>query len=315
MSSIIVYAESTGGKFRKAALEAISYAKALAQMAGTTVKAITINADSSEELYKYGADKVIKISDASLNSFDPVTYAKAIAKQIDAEIVIISHTNNGGSIAPLLAIEANAALITNAMELPTSASPLTVKRKSFSSKGIMQVEGGNGTKILTILQGSYGIKENAVAGSEEVGSIDAIASKLATEEVKTVSNKVDLKEAELVVSAGRGMKAPENWGMIEELADLLGAATACSKPCSDIGWRPHSEHVGQTGKAISPNLYIAVGISGAIQHLAGVSSSNTIVVINSDPEAPFFKAADYGVVGDAFDVVPKLIQEIKALRA
>jgi electron transfer flavoprotein alpha subunit len=315
MSSIIVFAESTNGKFRKAALEAVSYAKATAQMAGTTVKAITINADSSDELYKYGVDKVVKITDDSLKSFDPTTYAKAIAKNIDAEIIILSHTNNGGSIAPLLAIETKASLITNALELPTNTTPLTVKRKAFSSKGIMQVEGGQGTKILTILQGSFGVKENPVSGSEEIGVTDSIASKLSSEEVKAASTKVDLKEAELVVSAGRGMKGPENWGMIEELADLLGAATACSKPCSDIGWRPHSEHVGQTGKAISPNLYIAVGISGAIQHLAGVGSSNTIVVINSDPEAPFFKAADYGVVGDAFDIVPKLIHEIRAIKA
>ncbi len=315
MSSIIVFAESTNGKFRKATLEAVSYAKAVAQMTGSTVKAITINADSSDELYKYGADKVLKITDESLKTLDPVTYAKALAKHIDEEIVIISHTINGGSIAPILAIEAKGSLITNALELPTNAAPLTVKRKSFSSKGIMQVEGGSGLKIVTILQGSYGVKENPVSGSEEIVTIDSLASKLSTEQVQAVSEKIDLKEAELVVSAGRGMKGPENWGMIEELADLIGAATACSKPCSDIGWRPHSEHVGQTGKAISPSLYIAVGISGAIQHLAGVGSSNTIVVINSDPEAPFFKAADYGVVGDAFDILPKLIQEIKAIKS
>ncbi|MFA9290045.1 MAG: electron transfer flavoprotein subunit alpha/FixB family protein [Solirubrobacteraceae bacterium] len=315
MSTIIVFAETANGKFRKASLEAVSYAYAVSQLLGSSVKAIAFNATSAEELYKYGASKVVNVTSEVLKTFDPTTYAKAIAKLIDSDIVIIPHTNNGGSLAGLLAIESNGALITNALEIPSSVSPFVVKRKSFSSKGIMQVEAGDGLKLITILQGSYGIKENQVEGSVEVISIDELSTKLITEEMLAANEKIDLKEADLVVSAGRGMKGPENWGMIEELANLIGAATACSKPCSDIGWRPHSEHVGQTGKAISPSLYIAVGISGAIQHLAGVGSSNTIVVINSDPEAPFFKAADYGVVGDAFDIVPKLISEIKALNA
>ncbi|MGB2445160.1 MAG: electron transfer flavoprotein subunit alpha/FixB family protein, partial [Schleiferiaceae bacterium] len=197
---------------------------------------------------------------------------------------------------------------------PTSTSPVTVERGAFSSKGIETILLNSGLPIISFVPNAIGIKEEAGAGA--MTSVDAAgADKLTTNEVSVASGKVALPEAEIVVSAGRGMKGPENWGMIEELADVLGAATACSKPVSDIGWRPHSEHVGQTGIQVNPNLYIAVGISGAIQHLAGVSASKTIVAINTDPEAPFFKAADYGIVGDAFEVVPQLIEELRAFKA
>ena len=214
----------------------------------------------------------------------------------------------------MLAVQKNYSLITNAIAAPESLSPFQVKRRAFSGKGFMHAKAEGEGVIVTVSQNAFGVKENPVSGSEEVKDLA-----VANEDTKVLSHeqssgKLDLKEAEIVVSAGRGMKGPENWGVIEDLANTLGAATACSKPVSDIGWRPHTEHVGQTGKAIAPNLYIAVGISGAIQHLAGVNSSKTIVVINSDPEAPFFKSADYGVVGDALQIVPALNEMIKAFK-
>src|SRR5690606_15798017 len=232
----------------------------------------------------------------------------------DGSVIIFPHTTDASSVAPMLAVMKDFALITNVLEAPESTSPFQVKRRAFSGKGYMHAKAEGQGVIITVSQNAFGVKESAVAGSEEVKDLT-----IANEDTKVLcheqsSGKLDLKEAEVVVSAGRGMKGPENWGMIEDLANTLGAATACSKPVSDIGWRPHSEHVGQTGKAISPNLYIAVGISGAIQHLAGVNSSKTIVVINSDAEAPFFKSADYGVVGDAFQIIPALTEKIKALK-
>jgi len=315
--AIFVYAESHDGKYKKAGLEAVSYAKAVADLAGDTVTAIAFNVtESSEELYKYGATKVLKVDNASLKNFDANAYAKAIAELAAGDVVVLPSTNDAGSVAPLLALKLGAALVTNVEKAPKGVSPLTVDRKAFSGKGIETVA-VSGKAVVTVLQNSYGVKENAVTGSEEsvsvaVSDADVKVKVVGTEVAQT--GAIDLKEAEIVVSAGRGLKGPENWGMIEELAQLLGAATASSKPVADIGWRPHSEHVGQTGKAIAPNLYIAIGISGAIQHLAGVNGSKTIVVINNDAEAPFFKAADYGIVGDAFEVVPKLIEEIKKLK-
>ncbi len=313
--AIFVYAENINGIYKKAAFEAVSYAKAIADKNGDTVTAISINpTDSSDLLYKYGANQVLNIKDEGLKSFSAKAYAQAVSEVADGNVIVFPHTTDASSIAPMLAIMKNFSLITNAIETPESMSPFQVKRRAFSGKGMMHAKADAAGVIVTISQNAYGIKENAVAGSEEVKNLS-----VANEDTKVISHeqssgKLDLKEAEIVVSAGRGMKGPENWGMIEDLANLLGAATACSKPVSDIGWRPHSEHVGQTGKAISPNLYIAVGISGAIQHLAGVNSSKTIVVINSDPEAPFFKSADYGVVGDAFQIIPELTQKIKALK-
>ena len=313
--AVFVYAENINGIYKKAAFEAVSYAKAVAGQLGETVTAISVNpTDSSDLLYKFGADKVINIKDEGLKNFSAKAYAKAVSEVADGNILVFPHTTDASSIAPMLAIMKNYSLITNVLEAPESITPFQVKRRAFSGKGFMHAKADAAGVIVTVSQNAFGVKENPASGTEEVKNLT-----IENEDTKVLSHeqssgKLDLKEAEIVVSAGRGMKGPENWGMIEDLADTLGAATACSKPVSDIGWRPHSEHVGQTGKAIAPNLYIAVGISGAIQHLAGVNSSKTIVVINSDPEAPFFKSADYGIVGDAFQIIPELTQKIKALK-
>ena len=313
--AIFVYAENINGIYKKAAFEAVSYAKAIADQAGETVTAISINpTDASDLLYKYGASNVINVKDEGLKNFSARAYAQAVNELANGNIIVFPHTTDASSIAPMLAVIKDYSLITNVLEAPENLAPFQVKRRAFSGKGFMHAKADSAGVIVTVSQNAFGVKENTVAGSEEVKNLS-----IANEDTKVISHeqssgKLDLKEAEIVVSAGRGLKGPENWGMIEDLATLLGAATACSQPVSDIGWRGHNEHVGQTGKAISPNLYIAIGISGAIQHLAGVNSSKTIVVINSDPEAPFFKSADYGVVGDAFQIIPELTQKIKALK-
>ncbi len=313
--AVFVYAENINGIYKKAAFEAVSYAKAIADQLGETVSAITINpTDSSDLLYKYGANNVINVKDEGLKNFSAKAHAQAVKEVANGNIIVFPHTTDASSVAPMLAVMNDYSLITNVLEAPESISPFQVKRRAFSGKGFMHAKADAQGVIVTVSQNAFGVKENPVAGTEEVKNLS-----IANDDTKVISHeqssgKLDLKEAEIVVSAGRGMKAPENWGMVEDLANVLGAATACSKPVSDIGWRPHSEHVGQTGKAISPNLYIAIGISGAIQHLAGVNSSKTIVVINSDADAPFFKSADYGVVGDAFQVIPELTQKIKALK-
>ena len=315
--AVLVYAESWNGSFKKATFEAVSYAAQLANKIGTDAIAITIaHQGDANELGNYGANKVLTITDETLNSFNNQSYANAIvaaSNHVNAETVVISNTNNGKAIAPIIAAKRESALITNAIELPSTLSPFTIKRKAFSSKAFALFSSDSNQKVISITPNAFGIHEIQVSTTIESFSYNTTDSdqRLKSVSVDSATGKIPLPEAELVVSAGRGLKGPENWGMIEELADLLGAATACSKPVSDIGWRSHSEHVGQTGIAINPQLYIAVGISGAIQHLAGVNASKNIVVINTDPEAPFFKAADYGIVGDAFEVVPKLIEAIK----
>lgn len=312
--SIFVYTENISGAYKKAALEAVSYAKTVADMSGADVVAVSINpTDAADVLYKYGASKVVTLKSDALKSFNPKAYAEALATVVDG-VVVFPHSTDASSVAPMLAVIKNASLLTNVVSAPVAVSPFEAKRKSFSGKAFMDAKAHGENVVVTVSQNSFGVKENPVAGSEEVKEVSVSAEGLTVVNQEKSSGKLDLKEAEVVVSAGRGMKGPENWGMIEELANVLGAATACSKPVSDIGWRSHSEHVGQTGKAIAPNLYIAVGISGAIQHLAGVNSSKTIVVINNDAEAPFFKSADYGVVGDAFQIIPALTEKIKALK-
>ncbi|WP_418637308.1 electron transfer flavoprotein subunit alpha/FixB family protein [Winogradskyella sp.] len=316
--SILVYTESENGKFKKAALEVVSYAKAVADQMGTSVTAVAVNADNAETLGNYGASKVLSIKDESLNSFNAKKYAAAIegaAKNEDAKVVVISASANSKYLAPLLAVGLEAGYVSNVIAVPSSVSPFTVKHSAFTNKAFANTEITTDVKIVGLSNNSFGLVETEGSANVEDFSPSIPESGVKVESVDKATDKVSIADAEIVVSGGRGLKGPENWGMIEELAEVLGAATACSKPVSDLGWRPHSEHVGQTGKPVASNLYIAIGISGAIQHLAGINSSKVKVVINTDPEAPFFKAADYGVVGDAFEVVPKLIEKLKAFKA
>lgn len=318
--SILLYAESAEGKLKKVAFELASYAKKIADQTGTTVTAVTINASDVSELAKYGVSKVLKVADDKLKSFNAKAYADTIkqaAQKEGAKIVLVASTTDSLYIAPLLAVGLEAGYASNVVALPESTSPFLVKRNAYSMKAFSFTEITSDVKLLAIAKNSFGLVENGVSLSEEAftPSLNDADFSVKVESVEKVTGKVTIADAEVVVSGGRGLKGPENWGMIEELASVLGAATACSKPVSDLGWRPHSEHVGQTGKPVASNLYIAVGISGAIQHIAGINASKVKVVINTDPEAPFFKVADYGVVGDAFDVVPKLIEKLKAFKA
>ena len=318
--SILIYAESAEGKFKKVAFELASYAKKVADAMGTSVTAVTVNASNTSELGKYGVSKVLQVPNDQLTTFNAKAYASVIQQAAEKErtsLVVLSSTTDSLYLAPLVAVSLKAGYASNVVALPVSTSPFQVKRTAFSNKAFNVTELTTAVKVIGLAKNSYGLNEDAVATSEEAftPAIDGSAFGVKVENVEKVTGKVTIADAEIVVSAGRGMKGPENWGMIEELASVLGAATACSKPVSDIGWRPHSEHVGQTGKPVASNLYIAVGISGAIQHIAGINSSKVKVVINSDPEAPFFKVADYGIVGDAFEVVPKLIEKLKAFKA
>jgi electron transfer flavoprotein alpha subunit len=318
--SVLVYTESEEGTFKKIAFEAVSYAKGVADQLNTTVTAVSINGNDSSELGKYGASKVIKISNADLSSFNAEAYAEAIsesAKKENSNVVILSSSANSKYLAPLLAIHLEAGFVPNVIELPLKTEPFTVKSNVFSNKAFAFNEINTPTKIIGLAKNSFGLVENEVSVSEVDFSPTLSVGDFNTKVVSIdrATDKVTIADADIVVSGGRGMKGPENWGILEELAETLGAATACSKPVSDMGWRPHSEHVGQTGKPVSSNLYIAIGISGAIQHLAGVNSSKVKVVINNDPEAPFFKAADYGIVGDAFEIVPQLTEKLKAFKA
>ena len=316
--SVLVYTESEKGNFKKIALEVASYAKAVANQMGTTVTAITINANDTSELGKYGVDKVLKVNNPSLDTFNAKTYADVIKQAAEKEgtkVVVVSSSADSKYLAPLLAVGLHAGYASNVVEAPTSASPFTVKRTAFTNKAFNFTTIDTDVKIVGVSNNSFGLVENSGSASAEDFSPSVLDNGVHVDSVDKATNTVSIADAEIVVSAGRGLKGPENWGMVEELASVLGAATACSKPVSDLGWRPHSEHVGQTGKPVAANLYIAIGISGAIQHLAGINASKVKVVINTDPEAPFFKAADYGVVGDAFEVVPKLIEKLKEFKA
>ena len=269
-----------------------------------------------DDLFEYGADKIVHVISDNLADFQPTLIAEAIQKTAESnssKIVIFSHDLSGKSVAPILAAKMNAGIVTGAVDLPNTDGDFTVKKAVFSGKAFAHVKVNTDVKIISLTPNSVEKKEFGKSASVEQSDISLSDSRLKVKEQKMESTDLPLTEAELVVSAGRGLKGPENWGMIEDLAKELGAATACSRPVSDMDWRPHHEHVGQTGVAIRPNLYIAVGISGAIQHLAGVNQSKVIVVINTDPEAPFFKSADYGIVGDAFEVVPKLVAAAKEM--
>jgi electron transfer flavoprotein alpha subunit len=319
--SVLVYVEQVDGKFKKSVFEAVSYAKAIADKQSSNLTAISIgNVGENElkELGKYGASKVLNVSNDQLKNFVNQAYAAVIAeaaKKENSDVIVLSNSFSGKGLGPRIAVKLEAGLVDGAVELPQlDGGKFLVKKTAFSGKAFAITELTSAIKVIALNPNAFGTKENVTDATIEAFNPEIKSTDLAAivKEVIRATNKISLPDAELVVSAGRGLKGPENWGMIEELASLLGAATACSKPVSDADWRPHEEHVGQTGIAISPNLYIAIGISGAIQHLAGVSSSKVIVVINKDPEAPFFKVADYGIVGDAFEVVPKLIEALKA---
>ncbi len=311
MKNILVFAESADNTFKKSTQEAISYAREISETVGGTVTALVIGATDGSNLGNYGAHQVVNVDyTGSFTSDAYSTIIAEVAKSLQADLLVVSNTYSGKSVAPRVAAVLDASLATNVISLPVTSDGFAVKRGVFSGKAFAWVNLTKSCKVLSITPNSFEIKTWGGDATKSSQSISA-ASGIAVEQVNKVTGKIALTEAEVVISGGRGLKGPENWGMIEELADALGAATACSKPVSDMGWRPHSEHVGQTGITIKPNLYIAVGISGAIQHLAGVSSSKVIVAINKDPEAPFFKAADYGIVGDAFDVLPKIIAAAK----
>ncbi len=317
--AVVVYTESENGKLKKSALEVAAYAKHVADQLGLSVTAVAINVEDPASLGTYGVAKVLGVSNQALQGFNAKAYANVIAQaaeQENAKVVIISSSADSKYLSGILAAKLNAGYVPNVVAPPETTSPFVVKRTAFSNKGFAHTEITAEVKIIGVSNNAFGLVENPTNASLEEFSPAVNDSDFGAKsvEVDKVVGKATIADADIVVSGGRGLKGPENWGMIEELAGILGAATACSKPVSDLGWRPHGEHVGQTGKPVASNLYIAIGISGAIQHLAGVSASKTKVVINNDPEAPFFKAADYGVVGDAFEVVPELIEKLKEFK-
>lgn len=312
---ILAYIETQNGIFKKNALEVLSYACALGKLSSKEIVALTINAQTPSELEKYGASRIICVNNPCLDTFSAKTYCAVIeqvAKKINAETIVLSSSPNARYIAPILAIRYEASYLSNITSLPDEEG---FSKTIFSSKIQAKIQTNLPKKIIGLAQNSFGIKENLVSAKIENFSFELTENQSQIKKISDEKNggKVSISEASIVVSAGRGLKAPENWHLVENLAEVLGAATACTKPVSDMGWRPHSEHVGQTGKPVACDLYIAIGISGAIQHLAGVNASKVKVVINSDPEAPFFKAADYGIVGDAFEIVPRLTEKLKSV--
>jgi len=316
--SILVYTESENGKFKKSAFELASYGRAIADNLGVELIAVSFNQQDPKPLEAYGIDRLIQIDHPSVEDFTVLQYAAnitKIAQEKSSKLILLSSSANAKYLAPQLAVSLSAGYASNVVGLPLQLEPLTLKRSCFTNKAFNTCILENEINIVGLSNNSFGIFENSKQMSIEQGSVVDTALNLKVEKVEKSIGKVTIADADIVVSGGRGLKGPENWHLIEDLADTLGAATACSKPVSDMGWRPHSEHVGQTGKPVASNLYIAVGVSGAIQHLAGINSSKIKVVINNDPEAPFFKAADYGVVGDAFEVVPELIEKLKAFKS
>ena len=314
--TLLTYIESENGKIKKAGLEVASYGKALADQLNYSTVALVFGVDDATILHNYGIEKILNVK--SSISFEAELFAdiiKQAAEKEQSNVIVLSNSANSKYLAPILSIKTNSGYASNAVELPKSISPFTIKKSVFSNKAFSYTEILTDKKIISLSNNAFGLVENIVNGIVEEFSPQEPKSNIEIKGTDKVNDKISIADAEIVVSAGRGLKGPENWGLIENLADVLGAATACSKPVSDLGWRPHSEHVGQTGKPVASNLYIAIGISGAIQHLAGVNSSKIKVVINTDPEAPFFKAADYGVVGDAFEVVPKLTEKLKAFKS
>ena len=319
--SILVYTENWDGKFKKLSFELVSYAAAVAKEMGSTVTALSIGNVADDELNKlgnYGAAKVLNVADERFNSLDNRALSKAVvaaAKNEGAKVVIFSHNNLGKALAPRVSVKLDGGMVSGVTAMPVSFDPFVLKKKVFTGKAFANVQIDAEVKVITLSQNSFELVETGGAASVEafdpqVGDGDFSTT---VNETKKITGKVLLSDAEIVISGGRGMKSGDNWGQLEELADLLGAGLACSRPVSDEGWRTHDEHVGQTGKIIAPNLYFALGISGAIQHLGGVSSSKFIVAVNKDPEAPIFEAADYGIVGDVFKVLPQLIEGVKEM--
>jgi electron transfer flavoprotein alpha subunit len=317
--SVLVFIDHSDGQIKKTSLEALSYGAALGKQMGVPTEGVllgNVNEDLSS-LGKYGIQKIHQLKQESLNQLDAEQYIRIIstlAESGGATVIIVSHTNTGRAIAPGLSARLKAGLVTGATELPQTTNGFSVKKNVFSGKAFCMVSIKTPIKIISLNPNVFPVITGTGTAEIIQENITLIPSSVSIKSVAKATGEIPLTEAEIVVSGGRGMIGPENWGPIEELAKLLHAATACSRPVADAGWRPHHEHVGQTGIAIAPNLYIAVGISGAIQHLAGVNRSKVIVVINKDPEAPFFKSADYGIVGDAFDILPKLIQAVKKLK-
>jgi electron transfer flavoprotein alpha subunit len=317
--SVLIFVDHIDGHIKKASHEALSYGAKIAGLTGTTAEAVVLGTVTEDlaALGKHGVKKVHQVQNDNLKQFDSQVYAKVIAQvaeQTGAKVVVFSNNSSGKALAPRVAVRLKAGLAAGATALPDTSNGFTVRKNVFSGKAFANVAINSDIKVISLNVNAFTITESE--GTAEVVAFNATvdAPKIKTVDTTKTSGKVSLTEADIVVSAGRGLKGPENWGMVEELADTLGAALACSRPVADAHWRPHNEHVGQTGIAIAPNLYFAIGISGAIQHLAGVNRSKLIVVINKDPEAPFFKAADYGIVGDAFEVVPKLTAAIKKVK-
>lgn len=317
--SVLIFIDTADGHVKKASLEVLTYGAKVAEQLSTTVEGIVLGTVTEDlaALGKYGVKKIHQIANDSLNHLDAQVYTKLIAQVAEAtgaKVIIFSNNVDGKAIAPRLSVRLKAGLVSGAVALPDTSNGFVVKKNVFSGKAFANVAVSTEIKIIALSPNAY--KIIAGEGTAEIVAFNATVDtpKIKVTNVIKASGEVPLTEAEIVVSAGRGLKGPENWGMVEELAKVLHAATACSRPVADAHWRPHNEHVGQTGIAIAPNLYIAIGISGAIQHLAGVNRSKVIVVINKDPEAPFFKAADYGIVGDAFEIIPKFTEAIKKLK-
>ena len=317
--SVLVYTENWDGKFKKLSFELVSYGAAIAKELGGDVTALSIGNVADDELAKlgnYGANKILNVDDDRFSSLDNRALASAVAKAAEgAKVVLFVHNNLGKAIAPRVAVKLDAGLVSGVTALPSSIDPFIIQKKTFTGKAFANVQIVADVKVLTFSQNSFELVEtdnNASIESFDPGVSDDDFSTV-VKETNKLTGQVLLTDAEIVVSGGRGMKSGDNWGGLEELADLLGAGLACSRPVSDEGWRGHGEHVGQTGKIIAPNLYFAFGISGAIQHLGGVSSSKVIVAVNKDPEAPIFEAADYGVVGDVFKVLPQFIESVKEM--
>lgn len=314
--SVLVFIDQAEGHIKKAAAEVISYGAAVAKNLGVAVNGVVLG-NVSEELAtygQYGVQKIYHINDAALNQFDAQVYTQAVAAAVEAAgatVVIFSNNVDGKAIAPRLSAKLKTGLVSGAVALPDTSNGFVVKKSVFSGKAFANIAIHSAVKIISLNPNAYQVTEVGGTATVEALAVSLPAAKVKITGVNKVEGEVPLTEADIVVSGGRGLKGPENWHLIEDLAKALGAATACSRPVADEHWRPHHEHVGQTGVVVAPNLYIAIGISGAIQHLAGVNRSKVIVVINKDPEAPFFKAADYGIVGDAFEVVPKLIEAFK----